>query len=95
MVRIYGINVSFIQYLKLFCRLFISYFAIFLEIPVLPTITAKITFQEFEWNNDLSDELFLVPDDFKVSGAELLFYQYRMSSNRPPGITHHPITINF
>lgn len=42
-----------------------SGFPVKIEIPVLPTITAKITFQEFEWSNDLSDELFLIPDDFK------------------------------
>jgi hypothetical protein len=31
------------------------------EIPMLPTVTAKITFQEFMFKDDIPDEYFDVP----------------------------------
>lgn len=34
------------------------------EIPVFPTVTAKITFQEFSWQEDADDSLFLIPRDY-------------------------------
>lgn len=34
------------------------------EIPILPTITAKITFQEFEFRDDMSEEDFQIPADY-------------------------------
>ena len=44
-----------------------------LEIPVLPTITAKITFQGFDWSTDLDDSLFLIPEDFNVSDLKYIW----------------------
>ena len=37
----------------------------FVEIPVFPTVTAKVTFQEFSWEKDISQSKFRVPRDFK------------------------------
>lgn len=34
------------------------------DIPILPTVTAKITFQEFEFKNDIPQSLFEIPDDY-------------------------------
>lgn len=39
-------------------------FPVKVELPILPTVTAKITFQEFEFRNDISNTLFSVPDDY-------------------------------
>lgn len=36
-----------------------------LEIPVLPTIVARITFQDFVWKDDLADNLFVIPAEYK------------------------------
>ena len=33
----------------------------FLELPVFPTVTAKVTFNFFEWRDDLADSLFEIP----------------------------------
>jgi hypothetical protein len=35
------------------------------EIPILPTITAKITFQEFAFRDDLPEELFSIPEGYE------------------------------
>lgn len=40
---------------------------IFSEIPILPTITAKITFQEFAFRDDLQEEFFRIPSDYVES----------------------------
>ncbi|KAI1705422.1 hypothetical protein Ddc_15747 [Ditylenchus destructor] len=36
-------------------------FPVKLEIPLLPTISAKITFQKFEWRDDLTAKFFTIP----------------------------------
>jgi len=40
-------------------------FPVKIEIPVLPTCVARITFQDFSWEDDISDDLFVIPDDYK------------------------------
>ncbi|CAL8089588.1 unnamed protein product [Orchesella dallaii] len=40
-------------------------FPVKIEIPILPTITAKITFQEFAFRDDLKEELFEIPPDYE------------------------------
>lgn len=35
-----------------------------IDIPILPTVTAKITFQQFTFRNDIPPELFEVPPDY-------------------------------
>jgi len=40
-------------------------FPIQVNIPVLPTVSAKVTFTDFKWRDDLGDELFTIPDDFR------------------------------
>uniref|UniRef100_A0A915CYK9 Ankyrin repeat domain-containing protein 13C n=1 Tax=Ditylenchus dipsaci TaxID=166011 RepID=A0A915CYK9_9BILA len=37
-------------------------FPVKLEIPLLPTISAKVTFQKFEWRDDLTTKFFVSPD---------------------------------
>ena len=32
-----------------------------LEVPLLPTISAKVTFQRFEWRDDLTTKFFRIP----------------------------------
>ncbi|CAH1775055.1 unnamed protein product [Owenia fusiformis] len=39
-------------------------FPVKIEIPVFPTVTAKVTFQDFEWRTNISDTLFTVPKDY-------------------------------
>ncbi|XP_011866802.1 PREDICTED: ankyrin repeat domain-containing protein 13C isoform X5 [Vollenhovia emeryi] len=39
-------------------------FPVKIDIPILPTVTAKITFQEFAFRNDIDPELFQVPSDY-------------------------------
>lgn len=39
-------------------------FPVKVEIPILPTVTAKITFQQFEFRNDIAKELFAKPKDY-------------------------------
>ncbi|KAG8222152.1 hypothetical protein J437_LFUL000734 [Ladona fulva] len=39
-------------------------FPVKIDIPILPTVTAKITFQEFEFRDDLSPELFQIPPHY-------------------------------
>lgn len=41
-----------------------SGFPVKIDIPILPTVTAKITFQEFAFRNDIDPELFQVPSDY-------------------------------
>lgn len=42
-----------------------SGFPVKIDIPILPTVSAKITFQKFEFRNDISPELFVIPDNYK------------------------------
>ncbi|XP_012147830.1 ankyrin repeat domain-containing protein 13C isoform X2 [Megachile rotundata] len=39
-------------------------FPVKIDIPILPTVTAKITFQEFAFRNDIDPHLFQVPSDY-------------------------------
>jgi hypothetical protein len=44
-------------------------FPVKVDIPVLPTVSARVTFKEFAWRNGddgaaLEDSLFVVPDDY-------------------------------
>lgn len=39
-------------------------FPVKMEIPILPTVTAKITFQHFEFKNDISKDLFVIPTTY-------------------------------
>ncbi|KAI5642251.1 hypothetical protein NE865_05613 [Phthorimaea operculella] len=39
-------------------------FPVKIDIPILPTVTAKITFQKFEFKDDLSPGLFVIPEDY-------------------------------
>ncbi|KAG8035497.1 hypothetical protein G9C98_006943 [Cotesia typhae] len=39
-------------------------FPVKIDIPILPTVTAKITFQEFAFRNDINPDLFQVPSDY-------------------------------
>ncbi|XP_064605134.1 ankyrin repeat domain-containing protein 13C-A-like [Liolophura sinensis] len=40
-------------------------FPVKIEIPVFPTVTAKVTFNEFEWKDDLPAAMFLIPRSFR------------------------------
>ncbi|XP_076178793.1 ankyrin repeat domain-containing protein 13C isoform X2 [Ptiloglossa arizonensis] len=39
-------------------------FPVKIDIPILPTMTAKITFQEFAFRNDIDPQLFQIPSDY-------------------------------
>jgi len=41
-----------------------SGFPVKVEIPILPTVTAKITFQEFEFRDDIPKHMFYRPKDY-------------------------------
>ncbi len=34
------------------------------DIPVVPTVTATITFQDFEFRKDFDDSFFTIPSDY-------------------------------
>jgi hypothetical protein len=40
-------------------------FPVKIEIPILPTITAKVTFQKFAFRDDLPDKYFSIPSDYE------------------------------
>uniref|UniRef100_A0A182UK95 Ankyrin repeat domain-containing protein n=1 Tax=Anopheles melas TaxID=34690 RepID=A0A182UK95_9DIPT len=42
-----------------------SGFPVKIDIPILPTVSAKITFQKFEFRDDISPDLFVIPEDYK------------------------------
>lgn len=48
---------------------FVYYMAIFffsrVDIPILPTVSAKITFQEFKFLDSVPENLFLIPVDYR------------------------------
>lgn len=39
-------------------------FPVRIELPILPTVTACITFQDFNFNTEITDSLFEIPTDF-------------------------------
>lgn len=39
-------------------------FPVKLELPVFPTVTAKVTFTLFQWRDNLSENLFKIPEDY-------------------------------
>jgi len=39
-------------------------FPVKIEIPVFPTVTAKVTFQEFAWRSKMAADIFMIPDDY-------------------------------
>lgn len=40
-------------------------FPVKIDIPILPAINAKITFQEFAFRNDIDPNVFKVPEDYQ------------------------------
>lgn len=40
-------------------------FPVKIDIPLLPAVTARITFQEFAFRNDIDPEVFRVPKDYQ------------------------------
>ncbi|CAD6200316.1 unnamed protein product, partial [Caenorhabditis auriculariae] len=40
-------------------------FPVCVEIPLLATISAKVTFQKFEFNNKISDKIFHIPASYR------------------------------
>lgn len=40
-------------------------FPVKLELPVFPTVTAKVTFNFFEWRDDLDHSLFVIPRNYR------------------------------
>ncbi|XP_025109257.1 ankyrin repeat domain-containing protein 13C-like isoform X2 [Pomacea canaliculata] len=44
-------------------------FPVRIEIPVFPTVTAKVTFTSFEWRDDLGPELFVIPEDYREDSS--------------------------
>eukprot|EP00105_Crassostrea_gigas_P018922 XP_011437185.1 PREDICTED: ankyrin repeat domain-containing protein 13C-B [Crassostrea gigas] len=40
-------------------------FPVKIEIPVFPTVTAKVTFTSFDWRDDIDDAMFVVPPNYR------------------------------
>ena len=40
-------------------------FILFTEIPVFPTVTAKVAFEDFQWRTDFDAKFFRVPKDYR------------------------------
>lgn len=47
-------------------------FPIKVDIPLVPTVSAKITFQDFEYRNNIQPDLFEVPADYTEDESEFL-----------------------
>jgi hypothetical protein len=41
-------------------------FPVSLQIPIVPTVSAKITFQDFEFRTDIPQTLFDIPDNYTL-----------------------------
>lgn len=39
-------------------------FPVKIDIPILPTVTARITFQDFEFRDNIDDALFEIPSNY-------------------------------
>ncbi|XP_026688770.1 ankyrin repeat domain-containing protein 13C-like [Diaphorina citri] len=39
-------------------------FPVKIDIPILPTVTARITFQDFQFKDDIEATLFEIPKDY-------------------------------
>jgi hypothetical protein len=52
--------------LRRFCRLQMPPgFPVKLELPIFPTVTAKVTFQKWQFRNDLSAKMFKIPSRYR------------------------------
>lgn len=53
-----------------------SGFPVKIDIPILPTVSAKITFQKFEFQDNISADLFEIPQHFTEDSMRwvLLFF---------------------
>ncbi|XP_055593782.1 ankyrin repeat domain-containing protein 13C isoform X3 [Uranotaenia lowii] len=51
-----------------------SGFPVKIDIPILPTVSAKVTFQKFEFRDDISPDLFVIPDSYKEDSMRFLIY---------------------
>jgi hypothetical protein len=40
------------------------------ELPIFATITAKITFQKFEWRDNLPERMFLIPRGYREEAGK-------------------------
>ena len=59
--------------------LFIYMFILFTEIPVFPTVTAKVAFEDFQWRTDFDTNFFKVPKDYREDASRwvlLLSYSH-------------------
>jgi len=55
-----------LEKLRMFCRLKLPPgFPVKIEIPLLPTVSAKVTFQKLHFRTDLQDSLFRVPKNYR------------------------------
>ncbi|XP_054275927.1 ankyrin repeat domain-containing protein 13C-A-like isoform X2 [Macrosteles quadrilineatus] len=59
-------------------------FPVKIDIPILPTVTAKITFQEFAFKNDIPPDLFEIPSHF-IEDPTSRVLQTRHSITRQSG----------
>ena len=44
-------------------------FILFTEIPVFPTVTAKVAFEDFQWRTDFDTNFFKVPKDYREDAS--------------------------
>ena len=54
-------------------------FILFTEIPVFPTVTAKVAFEDFQWRTDFDTNFFKVPKDYREDASRwvlLLSYSH-------------------
>lgn len=50
-----------------------SGFPVKIDIPILPTVSAKITFQKFEFRDNIAAELFEIPLNYSEDSMRLVF----------------------
>ena len=56
------------------------------EIPVFPTITARVTFQDFKSCENIPSSMFFIPRDYKVRVFFILFFLLFFSRAQPDNL---------
>lgn len=54
-----------------------SGFPVKIDIPILPTVSAKITFQKFEFRDNISSSLFEIPSTYAEDSMRFVAYDSR------------------
>ena len=65
------------------------------EIPVFPTITARVTFQDFKSCDNIPSSMFFIPRDYKVSRLDSLLGKNQINNHFAYPRNRHHVTVVF